>query len=337
MTKPAASLTRYETRTGRRIYTLNVHAFHQLRVNVFLVLEGPAEAPTYSALIDAGSSGRPCHDEILSGLAQVRAEYGEQFDLTQLSRVILTHPHPDHAGGLPLLRELTAAPLAAYAGAVSDVEHPEARVRQMQGRAEEVIRELGVPEGDYAERLRRRAQGKMLPSGVKVETPLSDGQTLDERFTVIYTPGHEASQICLLLDEVLFSADHLLPRNSPPLQPGWMWPGHGLGPYLAALDKIEALETPQIALGGHDEPMLRWRERAQHIRKRYGHKERDLLAAADTARTAYQLTLALHPQLRPLQALLLIDQTAALTEFLSARGLVLETRGMAGERLYTRA
>ncbi|MFC4426539.1 MBL fold metallo-hydrolase [Deinococcus navajonensis] len=337
MSAPASAprLTRTVTAGGGRVYTLSVRAFEGLSVNVFVIVLGDPARPGYTALVDTGS-GLSLSTEGLAGLAAIRGTWGEACSWASLDRIVVTHAHPDHAGGLPFVRTLSAAPVAAHERGVPILENPEAFREAMRPRLEAYQTWLGVPaEHPYGVRLGNRTRNLMLPSGVPVATPLQDGDLLDGVFRVIFTPGHEGSQICLQLDDVLLSADHVLPRNSPPLLPAWVHEGGGLETYLASLDKVERLEGVGLALGGHDEPMPDWRDRIQALRARYEAKLAALLEAADQPRSVLDLTERVS-RMNPRQALLLLDQTAALAEFLVARGQLHQTQGTADEALFVR-
>lgn len=337
----AARPLRHVTSGGTRVYTLNVPAFPHFAANVFVVVRGEPARPTYSALVDTGGSHEASTAALDAGLDAIRRESGEALSWETLSRVVVTHPHPDHVAGLPFVRSRTGAPIAAFEGAIQTIEHPQGDPVARQADMEEHIRWLGLTgggtEAEYAERLRRRARNAMLPEAVKVQTPLQDGDVLDDVFTVIHTPGHEGSQICLRVDDLLLSADHLLPRNSPPLMPERFQRGAGLRHYLASLDRIETLDGVNVALGGHDGPMHDWKGRVQSLRDRYDDKLRAVLEAAAEPLTVHTLTHALHPRLRPLQAILLLDQTAALAEYLAERGELIETRRADGAALFVRS
>ncbi|WP_295817166.1 MBL fold metallo-hydrolase [uncultured Deinococcus sp.] len=329
---------RHVTSGGTRVYTVTVPAFPHLPTNVFLVVRGDPEWPDYTALVDVGGSHEGSTAALSAGLEAVRTEHGEAWSWDTLSRIVVTHPHPDHVAGLPFVRTLTAAPLAAFHTAVPTIEHPQARRDAGLAGIEAQLTWAGIPpDSDYATRLRRRAGNLLLPSGVRVDTPLHDGDVLDDVFTVIHTPGHEGSQICLRVDDVLLSADHLLPHNSPPLMPERMQPGAGLAHYLASLDRTEALEGVSLALGGHDGPMPQWRERIGALRSRYADKLDGVLEAAGEPQTIHDLMHAVNLRLKAVQALLLLDQTGALAEYLAARGDLTETRRADGAALYLRS
>ena len=89
-----------------------------------------------------------------------------------------------------------------------------------------------------------------------IDITLSDGQQLDGlRF--IHTPGHCPGQVCIGVGEILLSADHVLPVITPHLaRPESITHSTGLGHYLDALGKLAAVPGFELALGGHEGPIL---------------------------------------------------------------------------------
>ncbi len=312
-------LTRHVTSGGARIYTVGVNAFPHLSANVFLIVVGDAAAPSYTALLDTGGHDAGSTGGLALGLEAVREQYGEAWSWETLSRVVISHVHPDHLAGLPFVQTLTAAPTAAHALDVATIRNPEAARDAAIPGTEALLAWAGI-ESDYATRFRNRARNLMLPRAARIDTVLHGGESLDGHFEVIHTPGHAGGHICLRLHDILLCADHLLPHNSPPLMPERAHVGGGLAHYLASLDCVEALEGVTLALGGHGGPMPDWRGRIWQLRERYQDKLQAVLDAADQPATVQALTLTLYPNISRVQALLLLDQTGALAEYLAATG-----------------
>ena len=316
-------LTRHVTSGGARIYTLTINAFPHLSANAFLMVVGDVAAPVYTALLDTGSSDAGSTQGLVRGLEAVREQHGETWSWETLSRVVISHVHPDHLAGLPFVQTLTAALTAAHALDVATVRDPEAARDAAIPRTEALLTWAGI-DGDYAARFRNRARSLMLPQAARIDTVLHGGEFLDGQFEVVHTPGHAGGHICLRLHDILLCADHLLPHNSPPLMPERAHVGGGLANYLVSLSRIEALEGVTLALGGHGGPMPDWRGRIRQLHERYQDKLQAVLDAADQPVTVHDLTLRLYPDISRVQALLLLDQTGALAEYLAATGQLRE-------------
>ncbi|MFW6091630.1 MAG: MBL fold metallo-hydrolase [Actinomycetota bacterium] len=103
---------------------------------------------------------------------------------SEVTRIVMTHAHPDHAGGLAALERETGAPVGAHAddaGALRAGRTP-ARDRSTFG-------------GRLLDRL---PGGGFTPSDVAEE--FSDGQVLDigGGLEVVHTPGHSPGHVALL-------------------------------------------------------------------------------------------------------------------------------------------
>ncbi len=169
-----------------------------------------------------------------------------------------THAHSDHWGQAAPIRERAGCEFLmhpAHEHGVRAIEDPEGAL----ARRLEVGRQSGVPEAElrrYAERLRGLPAGvagviepdRALVPGVSIETDLG-------AWSVIETPGHAPSHICLFQPErrLLISGDHLLGRIS--LYYDYGWTPDPVGEFLRSLGAVDELDA-RLALAGHGRPFL---------------------------------------------------------------------------------
>ncbi|MEV4809087.1 MBL fold metallo-hydrolase [Micromonospora avicenniae] len=140
-------------------------------------------------LVDCGLKRAPAR--IVRGLAAIGKSPAD------VTRIVLTHAHPDHAGGAAEVARRTGAPVVVHA---ADVEYARA------GHAPP--RDPTVTGG----RLFSRLGGGRFPA-VDVAEPLADGDVLPVGggLRVVHTPGHSPGHVSLLHEptRVLITGDAL--------------------------------------------------------------------------------------------------------------------------------
>jgi glyoxylase-like metal-dependent hydrolase (beta-lactamase superfamily II) len=153
-------------------------------VNTFVFVEDDGQV----TLVDAGAKRAP--KKVVAGLAHIGVAPDD------VTRLLVTHAHPDHVGGLSGLRGRTGATVAVH-------ERDAAYVREGKGPV--------LDHSTLGGRLMRR-KGKSAPTPVDDE--LVDGQVLDVAggLRVLHTPGHTPGHIALLHEpsRVLITGDSVL-------------------------------------------------------------------------------------------------------------------------------
>jgi glyoxylase-like metal-dependent hydrolase (beta-lactamase superfamily II) len=141
-------------------------------VNSFALLDDDGSV----TLVDTGLEKAPAR--IVAGLAALGKHP------TDVQRIVLTHAHPDHAGGAKELAERTGAPVAVHTDDAGFVE---------TGNSAPNDKSYTVG------RIFARLQDGRFPA-VRVGEKLADGQVLDVAggLRVVATPGHSPGHISLL-------------------------------------------------------------------------------------------------------------------------------------------
>jgi glyoxylase-like metal-dependent hydrolase (beta-lactamase superfamily II) len=211
--------------------------------------------------------------------------------------VVCTHAHIDHCGQAPPLVERAGCELWMHpkiAHHTAALEDPEQALQQRV----EVARQSGVPEAPLQRwAAQRRASGSGQAGTLRIDRELTEGATVQTdlgEWTVVETPGHAPSHICLHQPErrLLISGDHLLGRVSLFFDLGYT--PDPVGEFLASLDKAEQLDA-RLALSGHGRPFT---DVAGHItaNRRFiaEHLETVKAALAAGPKTAFELAQAVY-------------------------------------------
>lgn len=310
-------IERFVSSTGVRIYRIPCQVFPSLLGYVHLLLgAGP---PT---LVDTGSGFQDSTKQVLAGLEAVHSRFGEAMQLADIGRIIITHGHIDHFGGLAELAALTKAEVAIHALDRRVLTAYEERVIVVTKALRVYLHRCGVPAEEQEALVEMYVFSKKHMHSVRVDRTLADGEELDGlRF--VHAPGHCPGQVCIGVGDVLLSADHVLERTTPHQSPESIMPYTGLGHFLESLAKVRALTGFATVLGGHEGPFTDLHGRidkifASHQRKL--DRVRSFLADADQALTIRELTRKTYPKTEGFHQLLALEEVGAHVEYLDQRG-----------------
>jgi glyoxylase-like metal-dependent hydrolase (beta-lactamase superfamily II) len=214
-----------------------------------------------------------------------------------VTRIIVTHFHPDHIGLASWLAERWQAPLW-----ITEKEWLHARV--MSRGSDDFVplrREFGRRAGldGTASALfgeREKSYRRGVPSVPPAFRRISDGAMIEiggREWRVIVGEGHAPELACLYCPEtgVLISGDQVLPKISPNVSVQAHEPdGDPLAQYLASLAKLRAAISPEaLVLPSHNLPFFGLHARIDELTAHHKARCEELLAAVTRPQSAVDL------------------------------------------------
>ncbi|MBI2569379.1 MAG: MBL fold metallo-hydrolase [Candidatus Schekmanbacteria bacterium] len=307
------SVAEVTTSAGTRIFLLPVETFPNHVNNVYLIDDGAA-----SVLVDVGTI--MSQGAIEGRLVEVGERFGVERTLRGLTEAVITHAHFDHFSNAHALREL-GVPIA--------IHELDSRVLEtFRERLLLVSRDIEIFLSRAGLRAERVAHFKAIHLGAKdafapiqPDRYLREGDLIAGKWPVVHVPGHCPGLICIIVDDVVLTGDHLLARTTPLQSPHSITPFMGLSHYLDSLVKLRDRGPFALALGAHEAPMpnvaRRIDETITHHRDRLA---RVLGLCHETPSTIDQISRALFGSQQGYGVLLALFETAAHVEYLHELG-----------------
>ncbi|MCC6487126.1 MAG: MBL fold metallo-hydrolase [Candidatus Hydrogenedentes bacterium] len=308
------SLNRYVSAGGTVVYKLPVEAFPNHFTNCYLVMTDPV------TLLDAASGQEGSNVSMLDGFRRLREEFGESVQLSDVGRLILTHGHIDHFGGLNFVVEQSGAKIGIHELDASVVQHFKERLILNTKNLHLFLDRAGLSAGAVERLLTMNKWSKDLFRPAKVDFTFNEGPLEGTPFEIYHTPGHCPGQVCIRLDDFLFTADHVLSHITPNQSPEFISRYTGLGHYLESLKKVRAIPGISLGLGGHEDAIEDLPARVSETVAFHEARLEKTLGLCDRPRSIKEVSLDLFGERQDYHVLLAFLETGAHVEYLYERG-----------------
>ena len=313
------AIRRFVSNAGVRIYRIPCRVLPNLDLTGRVYLLLGAGPPT---LVDTGSGREESTQDILLGFDTVRTQFGESVQLSDVKRVLITHAHIDHFGGLADILHRTDAEVGIHPLDCRMIAAFDERLVVSNNLLQAFLIQAGLSPERQAEMIQLASHRRKPVGSALVTFAIHDGDEFDG-LQFIHTPGHAPGHVCIRIGDILLTGDHILARTVSQQWPESTSPYLGLGHYLDSLDKIQQLQGIRVALAGHEPPIENLHRRIGEIRESNFRRLKrllDILAKAPEPLTIEEATRQMYAHQHGFSSLLALTDVGARIEYLDQHG-----------------
>lgn len=308
------TVRRHETGSGIPVYCLPVEAFPNHVTNCYLIKTDPL------ILIDAGSAHPQNRADMEAAFATLRDEFGESFSLADVEVHVITHGHIDHFGGLNHVRGVSGAQLGIHELDAPVIANFWERLIHGTKSLHHYLDRTGLSPEHVETILKTHYQSRDMFEETEPDFTFTEGPLPGLPLEAYHVPGHCPGQVCLRLDDILFSADHVLARVTPLQAPESIMRNTGLGHYLQSLRAVRDMPGIRLALPAHEEPIADFGTRVDEIIAFHHERLDKTLAQCDEPRNIKEIARGVFGELRDYHVFLALMEAGAHVEYLYERG-----------------
>ncbi len=307
--------TRFVSRSGIRVYQMPVETFPGHVNNIYLILDNDVVT-----LFDVGSGTPDSIEGLQARMAEVRERFGERARLEDVQHVVISHAHIDHFGWVGHFARSTDAAVYVHELDARVLNNFEERIVLASKDLKVFLERSGVKPEVRAALEEMYRFSKSFFKSVEIDCVVRDRDRIINGYRVHHTPGHCPGQICLEVDDLLFTADHVLSRITPHQSPAAITPFCGLELYLQSLEKVRTLGGISMSLPGHEAPIPDLAARIDGIVAHHDKRLNQVLEICGEAMSLADVSKRLFGRKDGYTRLLALEEAGAHVEYLFQRG-----------------
>jgi glyoxylase-like metal-dependent hydrolase (beta-lactamase superfamily II) len=239
-------------------------------------------------IVDTGWDTETSFNTLKEGMAEIGS------DIKEISRVLITHIHPDHFGMAGRIKQISGAEIAMHEIEKEVIGYRYIPIEDMVRQTSEALAANGTPLDDIIRLGEATAGLEHFANPMYPDILFHNDEIVNLgafNFRVIRSPGHSAGHMCLYEPDrkILLSGDHILPTITPHISIHPTLPSNPLKEYLTSLKEMRKLDV-ELVLPGHDEPFDWFVARIDQIIHHHEERNREILAAVrNEPKTAYEI------------------------------------------------
>ncbi len=225
-------------------------------------------------ICDAGYGNKKTVKKLIADIKKIEELYKKQDKPFHLTRIFVTHSHPDHFSGLKLLRKHLDVEVVLTKKTADIIKNKKSFIKVHHASSEDLMKD----NSSFFSRLWGGIHGifrwffyKPLVGLTFLKNPdivIEENSEISingEIWTIFPTPGHASDHVSLYNEKkgVLFAGDNILRRVTT-----WLGPSDShLSDYIQTIEFLSRLPNLQVIFSAHGGPITNPKERIQEVLK----------------------------------------------------------------------
>jgi glyoxylase-like metal-dependent hydrolase (beta-lactamase superfamily II) len=258
-------------------------------------------------ICDAGYGNKRAVKKLVKEIRKIEEQYKAQNKPFKITRVLVSHSHPDHFSGLELLRRYLGVKVVLTKKTAEIIKNKETFVRRSHPTNEQLMKAEYSKIREFLNKMSVQLMRLIYTALYGINFFGDPDEIIDENSEILIngevwrifpSPGHASDHISLYNEEkgILFSGDNILRVKTTWLGP----PNSDLRDYMESLEYTLNLPNLRIILSSHGRPIENPRERVKTIldnRRRRTEQVRELVQKnSETGITPKEIIKSLYPK-----------------------------------------